>query len=127
VFPQARWERFGVVEPLAAVLSVFPQARWERFGVVEPLAAVLSALPQARWERFGVVEPLAAALFAFPQRRCRKSGVVEPLAAALSPKAAGRSSFMKARFENVEDLRERGGTLHVEAGDGCLFDGTLLA
>jgi hypothetical protein len=122
VFPQARWERFGVVEPLAAVLSVFPQARWERFGVVEPLASVLSVFPQARCERFGVVEPLASVLSVFPQSRWERFGVVEPLAALLSPKAAVQSSFMEARFENVADLCERRGTVRVEAGDGCLFD-----
>ena len=32
---------------------------------------------------------------------------------------------MKARFDNVEDLCERRGTLRVEAGDGCLLEGTL--
>jgi hypothetical protein len=81
---------------------------------------VLSVLPQARWERFGVVEPLAAVLSVLRQARCERFDVVEPLASALSPKAAARSSFVKARFEHVEDLCERGGTLRVEAGDRCV-------
>jgi hypothetical protein len=48
VFGARCCERFDVVEPLAAVISVLRQARWERFDVVEPLAAVITVLRQAR-------------------------------------------------------------------------------
>jgi hypothetical protein len=48
VFGARCCERFDVVEPLAAVITVLRQARWERFDVVEPLAAVLFTKAAAR-------------------------------------------------------------------------------
>jgi hypothetical protein len=75
---------------------------------------------ERRGERFDDVEPLAAVLSVFAQARCERFDLVEPLASALSPKAAAGSSFAQARFEHVEDLCERGGTLRVETGDHCV-------
>ncbi len=83
------YQRFGLVEPLAARLR-------KRFGLIEPLAARLC-------KRFGLVEPLAA-------RLCKRFGPVEPLAArpcerfALAEPLAAR---LCKRFGLVEPLTAR--------------------